>query len=449
MRSIAGSEPAPGAGSVIRVPFTGEQPAPVSETVADGLPFPDGLGVINLALGNTGPNVTSEWACGQWGMYGRTLNRQFSVDDAACSGINPNSVKGLVPAWTLPFRPAIVNPEDQLTFTASPVVADGLVYIGGWDGVGALASVEIFDPATDSVLVGPSMLSARAEHSATTLLRGDVLVAGGLSSAGELQTAEVFDTATGQFIATGDMLTPRRNHLAMLLPHNNSVLITGGWSSGGASETAELYRSWQDGGTFRSAGAPLAARNWAAGSPLSFPASATNRGGAADGFALVDGTNAVVEFLSYEGSFTAADGPAAGMTSTDIGVFESSSTPVGHSLKRHEGSWYPPSANSFGACNGPPLPPTQPPRGPGGSDYAAATVLRSDYGSGVSACTRSPPRCRASWLDHARDVAVMRARFEDIPVILSSATPAIRAAPATVTRGAMTRRSSPLRSFTK
>ncbi len=55
--------------------------------------------------------------------------------------------------------------------------------------------------------------------------------------------------------------------------------------------------------------------------------------GAPDGVALIDGSGAVVQFLSYEGSFTATDGPANGVTSTDIGVSESDSTPVGHSLQ--------------------------------------------------------------------------------------------------------------------
>ncbi len=41
----------------------------------------------------------------------------------------------------------------------------------------------------------------------------------------------------------------------------------------------------------------------------------------------------VIQFISYEGSFTAVDGPAAGMTSTDIGVSETSSTPTEFSLQ--------------------------------------------------------------------------------------------------------------------
>lgn len=56
--------------------------------------------------------------------------------------------------------------------------------------------------------------------------------------------------------------------------------------------------------------------------------------GSPDGIALVDDTGAVVEFLSYEGSFTATNGPAAGLTSTDVGVAEGGATPVGQSLQR-------------------------------------------------------------------------------------------------------------------
>ena len=56
--------------------------------------------------------------------------------------------------------------------------------------------------------------------------------------------------------------------------------------------------------------------------------------GAPDGLALVkDGTN-VLEFLSYEGTFVAADGPAEGMESVDIGVEQISSTPIGLTLQR-------------------------------------------------------------------------------------------------------------------
>lgn len=81
--------------------------------------------------------------------------------------------------------------------------------------------------------------------------------------------------------------------------------------------------------------------------------------GAPDAIALVDDQGAVVEFLGYEGVLTAADGPAAGLTCTDIGVFEDGSTPVGSSLQRSgSGStaadfvWSSgPSPNTYGAVN--------------------------------------------------------------------------------------------------
>jgi DNA/RNA endonuclease G (NUC1) len=81
-----------------------------------------------------------------------------------------------------------------------------------------------------------------------------------------------------------------------------------------------------------------------------------------DGFALVNADGQVVEFLSYEGSFAAVNGPAAGMTATDVGVAESTSTPVGRSLQRAgNGVWFGPNANTFGACN--PATPPQPQTG--------------------------------------------------------------------------------------
>src|SRR5262249_43583935 len=56
--------------------------------------------------------------------------------------------------------------------------------------------------------------------------------------------------------------------------------------------------------------------------------------GSPDGMALV-GPTGVIEFLSYEGTFAATNGPASGMTSTDIGVAEApdNSVPAGQSLQ--------------------------------------------------------------------------------------------------------------------
>ena len=61
-----------------------------------------------------------------------------------------------------------------------------------------------------------------------------------------------------------------------------------------------------------------------------FPSSIQN--GSPDGLAL-SASGSLVQFLSYEGSFTAVDGPASGVASTDIGVSEPGDTPVGQSLQ--------------------------------------------------------------------------------------------------------------------
>ena len=47
-----------------------------------------------------------------------------------------------------------------------------------------------------------------------------------------------------------------------------------------------------------------------------------------DGIALVDAFGRVIQFISYDGTMTATTGPAAGMTSTDIGRFEQQATPA-------------------------------------------------------------------------------------------------------------------------
>ena len=65
---------------------------------------------------------------------------------------------------------------------------------------------------------------------------------------------------------------------------------------------------------------------------LSYPTNGIQNG-SNDGFALVDGSGNVVQFLSYEGAITASSGPAAGLTSSNLPVSESGSTAAGTSLR--------------------------------------------------------------------------------------------------------------------
>jgi endonuclease I len=80
--------------------------------------------------------------------------------------------------------------------------------------------------------------------------------------------------------------------------------------------------------------------------------------GSPDGIALVDASNVVVQFLSYEGVMVATDGPAAGMSSIDVGVSETTTTPVGQSLQLagtgeqySDFTWQAPAASTSGNKN--------------------------------------------------------------------------------------------------
>lgn len=55
--------------------------------------------------------------------------------------------------------------------------------------------------------------------------------------------------------------------------------------------------------------------------------------GSPDGFALANPANEIIQFLSYEGSFVAVGGPADGLSSEDVGVAQTSSTPLETSLQ--------------------------------------------------------------------------------------------------------------------
>ena len=74
--------------------------------------------------------------------------------------------------------------------------------------------------------------------------------------------------------------------------------------------------------------------------------------GSPDGFALSAPDGTVVDFLSYEGTLDGVGGAADGLTSTDVGVAESSDTPVGQSLQLIDGVWTGPAVSSFGLLNG-------------------------------------------------------------------------------------------------
>ncbi|MFQ1003957.1 ExeM/NucH family extracellular endonuclease [Modestobacter sp. SSW1-42] len=97
---------------------------------------------------------------------------------------------------------------------------------------------------------------------------------------------------------------------------------------------------------------------------VDYPANGVQNG-APDAIALVRGTE-VLEFLSYEGTMTATGGPAAGLTSTDVGVSEAGTEDAGQSLSRTAtddglSAWSGPAAATRGTVNTAAPGPVEPP----------------------------------------------------------------------------------------
>jgi WD40 repeat protein len=89
-------------------------------------------------------------------------------------------------------------------------------------------------------LIGQMRL-ARADHMATRLKDGRVLITGGMPRDNQItDTAEIFDPTTNQFSFTASMTIPRVGHTATLL-QDGRVLIVGGWSGRLPVASAELY----------------------------------------------------------------------------------------------------------------------------------------------------------------------------------------------------------------
>lgn len=114
---------------------------------------------------------------------------------------------------------------------------DGRVLIaGGGDSESrnrhALASAELFDPATGSFAATGSLRDRRYKHGAVALPSGDVLIVGGSDERdyeGKLRSIERYDPATGRFTNAGNLIAPRFKLAdALVLLGTGQLVVAGG-----------------------------------------------------------------------------------------------------------------------------------------------------------------------------------------------------------------------------
>jgi N-acetylneuraminic acid mutarotase len=171
-----------------------------------------------------------------------TLLHNGQVLLAGAAGAGSTSADLYTPATgTWAATGSMTTARSYARFSAT-LLHNGEVLLTGGENASfeALASADLYNPATGTFSPTGSMTTARQGATATLLPNGEVLVAGGFDNTGTyLSSAELYNPATGTWILTGSMTTARQGAAATLL-QNGEVLVAGGGNSTLLS-SSELY----------------------------------------------------------------------------------------------------------------------------------------------------------------------------------------------------------------
>ncbi|OGL40847.1 MAG: hypothetical protein A2042_07530 [Candidatus Schekmanbacteria bacterium GWA2_38_11] len=191
----------------------------------------------------------------------RFIHRTFKLNDGRV--LFTGGARALTNPYTVNTSVDIYNPATNTMTPAAPMsqkrlshmgatLKDGRVLVcggrttnvGTTPGAGVVASAEIYNPATNTWTPTGSLNIARRSGTATVLNDGRVLIAGGqdrasATSALPMSSNEIYNPATGTFTLIGNMTTPRASHSAVLLD-DGTVLINGGSNGLGTAFPTKL-----------------------------------------------------------------------------------------------------------------------------------------------------------------------------------------------------------------
>ena len=150
----------------------------------------------------------------------------------------------------------------RLTFLMVLLPSGNVLAAGGRDGTTLLTSAELYIPLTGLWSSTGSLTTPRFYSQIVSLANGNALVAGGIGTGVFLSSAEVYNSRTGMWSTTGS-LTQNAGLFQMVLLPNGNVLAAGGLNSIDdtsyieASTFAEIYDPstgvWQDTGSLGTA----------------------------------------------------------------------------------------------------------------------------------------------------------------------------------------------------
>ncbi len=157
--------------------------------------------------------------------------------------LGPHASLELFDRATMLFTPlAAVMSTGRANHTATLLPNGKVLLAGGLSPAGAgIGSADLFDPTTNTITPVPAGLTARGDHEATLLADGQVLLAGGINGLGvETASAEIYNPVTNSTSAVLPMGTARSKFKSTLLAGGH-VFVTGGNTAAGPTNLTELF----------------------------------------------------------------------------------------------------------------------------------------------------------------------------------------------------------------